>query len=99
MTQKEQLYYLIKEYNNGNYQTDTFCDEFTRILCLEKDGSLSSTEETIFRKSDEVFARFSPYEEDVKSGYLFGEDRIQKEFYKMLDMLKIKRFYDFPPKD
>lgn len=89
MTQKEQLYYLIREYKNGNYQTDTFCDEFTRILCLEKDGSLSSKEEAIFHKSDEVFARFSSFEEDVKSGYLFGKDRIQKEFYKMLDMLKV----------
>lgn len=90
MTQKEQLMYLISEYHKGNYRTTIFCDEFTRILCLEKDDSLSNKEKEIFLKSNEVFCRYSPYEEDIKSGFLFGEDKVRKEFDTLLKKMEIE---------
>lgn len=89
MTQKEQLMYLIREYHKGNYRTETFCDEFTRILCLEKDNSLSDEEQKLFSKSDEIFARYSPYEEDIKTGCLFDENRVKQEFNTLMQKLKV----------
>lgn len=88
MTQKEQLMYLIKEYHKGNYQTEIFCDEFTRIMCLEKDDSMSDEERKMFQKADDVFSRFSPFEEDVKTGFLFDEQKVNIEFNNLLMKLE-----------
>jgi len=33
----------------------------------------------------EIFGRFSPYEEDIKTGALFDETRIHSEFNKLLE--------------
>lgn len=90
MSQKEQLIYLIKEYYAGKYSTVAFCDEFTRVLCMEKDGSLTEEENLLLSKSDGIFSRFSPYDEDVRTGFLFGEEKIQQEFHTLVDKLNIK---------
>ncbi|WP_154661560.1 hypothetical protein [Bacillus ndiopicus] len=37
MTPKEQLYYLINEYIEGNYDTAAFCNQFTIIFNIEID--------------------------------------------------------------
>lgn len=84
MTQKEKLSYLIKKYKEGEYVTKTFCDEFVRIFYYEKDGSMTYKELDNLNKFTETFSRFSPYPEDVKSGFLFGEDRINQEFKELL---------------
>ena len=45
MTNKEQLYYLIKHFQTGEYDINTFCDLFTTIYDIELDKSdLSETE-------------------------------------------------------
>lgn len=89
MSQKEQIMFLIKGYYAGNYRTSAFCDEFTRILCMEQDGSLTKNENLLFLKCNEVFSRFSPYDEDIKSGFLFGEDKIQQEFQSLIKKLNL----------
>ena len=45
MNTKEQLYYLIKHFQTGEYDINTFCDLFTTIYDIELDKSdLSETE-------------------------------------------------------
>ena len=83
MTQIQKIDYLILEYEKGKYSTETFCDEFVITLYHEKDDSIS---QDLFNTLDVyacVFSRFSPYEEDVKSGVLFGEGKVKKEFQKL----------------
>ena len=38
MNQIEKINYLIKEYQNDRYTTDSFCDQFVTTLYYEKDG-------------------------------------------------------------
>ena len=84
MTRKEKIDYLIAEYEKGNYTTEIFCDQFVCILYYEEDESLNEQEYGVLDEYAHIFARFSPYEEDVKSGYLFGEYKIKNEFKKLL---------------
>ena len=68
MKAKEQLYYLLEHYFKGNYTTETFTDEFSRIYNLETDYRLLSESE--HKKFGELAATtnyFSPYEEDLKN--------------------------------
>lgn len=90
MTQKEKLIYLIKEYCLGNYATSIFCDEFTRILCTENDNSLDKKEKDLFFKSNEVISRFSPYEDDVKNGYLFNEEKVKREILLLIESIELE---------
>ena len=87
MKQIEKIYYLIREYQNEHYTTDSFCDQFVSTLYYEKDDSISSELFGILDKYAKIFSRFSPFDEDVKSGVLFGEERIKSEFFKMLEVL------------
>lgn len=80
MNQKEKITYLINEYEKNNYSTEVFCDQFEYIFFLEKDGSIP---ESLYGKTEKyarVFGRFSPYEDDIKSGILFDENKIRLEF-------------------
>lgn len=90
MKQKEKIDYLIKEYKKGNYTTYVFCDQFEYIYFREKDGSISEDLYCKIKDYAEIFGRFSPYDEDVKTGALFDEERIKKEFKKMLDSFVAK---------
>lgn len=84
MNQIEKINYLIKEYEKGNYQTETFCDQFEYVFFREKDGSISENLYEELKEYAEIFGRFSPYEEDLKIGALFDETRIRNEFNKLL---------------
>ena len=84
MNQIEKINYLIKEYEKGNYRTETFCDQFEYIFFREEDGSMPEDLYNALRDYAEIFGRFSPYEEDVKTGALFDETRIRNEFNKLL---------------
>lgn len=65
MTSKEQLYYLINEYIKGNYNTKTFCNQFTIIFNTEVDyEDLNEVENKLFLELSSITTRFSPYEED-----------------------------------
>ena len=47
MNRKLQLIYLIEQYCNGNYDTQTFSSWMTKIYYMEKDDSLSEKEKEI----------------------------------------------------
>lgn len=84
MNQKEKITYLINEYEKNNYSTEVFCDKFEYIFFLEKDGSMP---ESLYEKTEKyarIFGRFSPYEDDIKSGILFDENKIRLEFKELL---------------
>ncbi len=86
MNQIEKINYLIREYEKGNYRTETFCDQFEYVFFREKDGSVPDDLYNALRDYAEIFGRFSPYEEDVKTGALFGENIIKKEFNSLLSL-------------
>lgn len=87
MNQKEKIDYLIKEYKKGNYTTCVFCDQFEYIYFREKDGSIPEDLYCKIKDYAEIVGRFSPYDEDVKTGILFDEERIKAEFNNMLTVL------------
>ena len=87
MKQIEKINYLINEYRHNRYTTDTFCNQFVLVLYYEKDDSIPSDLFDILDEYAAIFSRFSPFDVDVKSGVLFGEERIKTEFAKMLDTL------------
>jgi len=84
MNQIEKLKYMIREYKEKRYATSDFCDLFVDILYHQKDGSIKDEEFAFLDKFGDVFARYSPYEEDVKPGGLFNEERVLKEFQTLL---------------
>ena len=86
MNQTEKINYLIKEYEKGTYRTETFCDQFEYIYFREKDGSIPDGLYNTLKDYAEIFGRFSPYEEDIKTGALFDETKIQNEFNKLLEI-------------
>lgn len=87
MNQIEKINYLINEYKNKHYTTDSFCDQFVSTLYYEKDDSISSELFVVLDEYASIFSRFSPFDEDVKSGILFDEERIKAEFNKMLTVI------------
>ncbi len=84
MTRKEKIDYLITEYEKENYTTEIFCEQFVCILYYEEDKSINEIEYRLLDEYARLFARFSPFEEDIKTGYVFGEDKIKNEFKKLL---------------
>ena len=86
MNRKEKIDYLIREYENGNYTTEIFCDQFVCVLFYEEDDSITEEEYQQLREYAQIFARFSDVEEDVKAGFVFDEDKIKIEFQKLFAM-------------
>lgn len=94
MNQIEKIDYLIKEYKKGNYTTNVFCDQFEYIFFYEDDGTVPETLYSLLRDYAEIFGRFSPYKEDIKTGALFGEEQIKTEFDKMIaELSKLNKAY------
>lgn len=85
MTSKEQIYYLINEYIKGNYDTKTFCDQFTIIFNTETDyENLNQLENKLFLKLSSFTSRFSPYEEDfLFENVYYTEQEIKQEVLKV----------------
>lgn len=85
MDSREQLLYLLKKYYEGEYETLTFADEFSRIYDLETDYSkLSSNEHKLFKALSIVTGRFSPFEEDLQiPNAYFSEEDVKKEATKV----------------
>lgn len=66
MTEKQQLFYLINNLLSNEYDTATFCKEFTRIYDLELDNDLLNSEEMEFIGDlSDIAARFSDNEEEL----------------------------------
>ena len=68
MTKKEQLYYLLDAYKKKQYDIPTFCRIFEDIFYpdIPKD-ELTAFELIQFEALGDIVARFSPFEEDLKT--------------------------------
>jgi len=65
---KKQLYYLLEHYYKGEYTTETFADEFSRIYNLETDYRLlSDIEYKLMNELSDITERFSPFEADFEN--------------------------------
>jgi len=81
MTRREELFYLLRLYEEGRYDVATFCDELTRILYYESNGisELNSSEREHFEALGNVAKRYSPYEEDRKmTKWYCDENEVKK---------------------
>ena len=79
MTTKEQIYYLLEHYHNGNYATDTFVDEFYRIYSIEMDYDLLvDRERELLAELAEFTELYSPFEEDFET-YPFRNEKEVKQ--------------------
>lgn len=91
MNDKEQLYYLIKEFRKGSYNTEDFCDEFTKVYDLETNyRNLTLEENKYFNELSNMTARFSQDEEDLKVPNLYyNEGEIIKKVIEVINTLSI----------
>ncbi|MGE5342074.1 MAG: hypothetical protein ACM3SY_11415 [Candidatus Omnitrophota bacterium] len=86
---KEVLYYLIEDYLNENVDTQKFARVFTRKYVIETDyDELSEIERTNFSALNRRTIRFSPEEEDVKTGYYYSESQVREAAEKAWENLK-----------
>ena len=89
MNAKEKLYYLLKEFKEGRYDTSTFCDQFTITYDIEVDyAELSTIENKLFGELSMITARYSPFEEDLKiPNVYYDEKKVRSEVEKVLNAL------------
>lgn len=92
MNKKEQLYYTLKEYINGGYNTMVFCSTFYDIFYPDtpKD-ELTEYEYEEFERLASATARFSQYEEDFikyPKAYVSAEEirKIAESVYKKVTL-------------
>jgi|GEM_PF-1156063 len=101
MNRKLQLLYLIEQYCNGKYDTQTFSSWMTKIYYMEKDDSLSKKEEEILKPLAQCADYFSPYSSDheIYSGFTSEEEVKQlaistyKELLSHYDVDKFEQMY------
>ena len=81
MNPREKIIYLLKHYYMGEYDTNTFVDEFFRIYNFETKEYMFSKEENIALKElSEFVDRFSQFECDLKfPNMFFNEDQVNKK--------------------
>ncbi|BCJ93588.1 hypothetical protein acsn021_11570 [Anaerocolumna cellulosilytica] len=80
MTVRNKLYYLIEHYLLGDYDTETFCEEFTDSINLELDDTVNNFKLRLFKELSEITCRFSPYEEELKLGNVyFNENQVRSK--------------------
>ena len=65
MNRKIQLLYLIEQYCNGKYDTQTFSSWMAKIYYIEKDDSLSKKEEEILSSSFFCFQKFLSLDKSI----------------------------------
>jgi hypothetical protein len=76
MIPKEELYYLLTEFQKGNYDEITFCDQFTIIYNTKVDyGTLSSDEYKLFGQLATLTSRFAPFEERVELPNVYYDEQ------------------------
>lgn len=93
MTIKEELYYLIEHYMLGDYDTQTYSDEFAGIYWGEsEDDSIMDNEESLFREIGEIASRVSCYKDDIERnpGVYFTECDIRRKTIEVCKKLNIK---------
>lgn len=68
MEYKEQLIFLIREYNNKKYTTKDFCDQFTLIYNhYYKECTHDIKDKNLFLAINSLAERYSPYHEDIEN--------------------------------
>ena len=91
MTEKEKLYYLVREYSKGNYKTKVFCDEFSNMYNIETDYAiLSEVERRYFSDLCEITDRFSEYEDELAiPNMYYSETDVRNAVEKVVAALSI----------
>lgn len=68
MTKKQQLYYLLEAFNQGEYNVPTFCQAFEEVFYPDVPvNELTDFELKQFDALAAIVVRFSPFEEDLKA--------------------------------
>ncbi len=93
MNRKLQLFYLIEQYCNGKYDTQTFSSLMTKIYYIEKDDSLSEKDEEILSPLAHCADYFSPYLSDHEIYSGFTNEKEVKQFA-MLTYKELLSYYD-----
>lgn len=91
MKNKEQLHYLLERYLEGEYTTEDFTDEFSRIYHLEVEHRLFSEREHFYMNELAITVnRFSPSKEDLEKfpSFYLGEDDIRKKVNEIFEELQ-----------
>lgn len=95
MTKKEEFYLLLKLYNEGGYETETFCGEMERILFFESNGisEFRGKERAAVEKLAKAVERYSPFEADLKKypGVYIGDKDINKAVDEFCTLMNICR--------
>jgi hypothetical protein len=89
MSPKENIYYLLREYINGNYEMEIFCDEYTQTFDIELDYNTLNEEEYKLLAELSVFTgRFSPFEEDLKiPNVYFSQEQVMRKIKEVYNKL------------
>ena len=95
MTLKRKLYYLIEQYMIGEYDTQTYSDEFATIYCHanpDEANELTEEEERLFGEIANIAKRVSCYREDLQKhpGVYFTECDVRKKTIEVCKKLNIK---------
>ncbi len=94
MNMRQQLYYLIKQYMLGKYDTQTFADQFGLIYFHADDYTeLSDIEDREFMELATIADRTSCYVEDLKNSppnVYFTADDLRKKTVEVCKKLNIK---------
>ena len=84
MTQKEKLYYLIKGYHMGNYNTKSFSEQFVIIFSEGIEHYSNKNKERIMQEFCKLAERYSPYDADLKMSSFFIDDKSFKVLFDQL---------------
>ncbi len=87
MTRKEQLYYLLFNYHENQYDTRSFCDQFVCIYSDDvDDAACNKYEKEFMEKFCRLAERYSPYIEDhALSSYFLDERSFRNSFEILFD--------------
>jgi hypothetical protein len=91
MSEKEKLYFLLKEFTAGYYDTKTFW-RYASNICNLKLGQeeLTPIEKESFGELCNTLNSFSPYKSDLQLGYFIGEKDLLKVVTVVSQKLHIK---------
>lgn len=93
MTKKQQLYYLLEAFSQGQYEVETFCKAFEEVFYPDVPyDELIPDELMAFEGLAEVVVRFSPFSDDLNAypKVYRTEDEVRKAINAATDKLMKK---------
>ncbi len=93
MTKKQQLYYLLEAFSQGQYDVEKFCKAFEEVFYPDVPyDELVPDELMAFEGLAEIVVRFSPFSEDLKAypKVYRTEDEVRKAINATADKLMKK---------